>query len=81
VYKYSKIEEKNHEYWEVYTQHGTQLILEDNIDIDEFDPNRNKSRPYRITKLDNEQLHGRRLEQERHVEEEHEQEEIRRRTN
>jgi hypothetical protein len=39
------------------------------------------TKPYKITKLDNEQLHGRRLEQERDVEEGHEQEEIRRRTN
>jgi hypothetical protein len=38
VYKYTEIEEENHKYWEGYTQYGTQLILEDNIDKEDFDP-------------------------------------------
>jgi hypothetical protein len=33
AYKYKKIEEENHKYWKVYSQHGIKLILEDNIVI------------------------------------------------
>ncbi|OEU15138.1 hypothetical protein FRACYDRAFT_239817 [Fragilariopsis cylindrus CCMP1102] len=64
AYKYRKIEEDNHEYWEVYSRNGTQLILEENIDIEDFDPRQDNCIPYKTTTLDNGQLHGGRLEQE-----------------
>jgi hypothetical protein len=52
AYKYRKTEEENHEYWEVYTQHGMQLIQEDNINIDEFDPKLQNSTTNNYTEED-----------------------------
>jgi len=53
VYKYTSIDNNNHEYWEVYEQHGTHLQLQDEIDVTEFNPNVTSSIPVYIDLLDN----------------------------
>jgi hypothetical protein len=75
VYKHRQVEEENHEYWEVYAQHGTQLRIEDNIDIEEFNPKHNKSIPYKLNVLDNGQIHGEVVGREEEEESEDEEEE------
>ncbi|OEU11291.1 hypothetical protein FRACYDRAFT_246405 [Fragilariopsis cylindrus CCMP1102] len=55
VYRHQQVLEENHQYWEVYRVRGTQLTLEDNIDISEF--NTRDGSPIQLHTLSNGSTH------------------------